>query len=801
MKYFKVSTVALAVTAICFNAYATATDDESIERISVYGKHNELILNSGTATKSDMDLIEIPAAIVVIGKELIEQQGATDLQEVINNISGLNQAGNNYGIGDNLVVRGLGVNYTYDGMYAGGDFGNGFNPTRSMTNIESIEVLKGPATGLYGIGAAGGVINLIEKKPQFESGFQVRAGLGSWDTKQLMLDATDGISDNSAYRLVANYESSDGYRGLSQERSELYSTLLLNTHDTHELTLSAAYIDDSMQIDSIGHPVRILNHDSINGAANDWMALVNDFDGDGDGNFGIQLTEEQRQQLANSIKTSDGFEPFDLGSQAVISPLSTPNKGEELRFKVKSSWQINGDSHLTQQLQYRDYDSSFTRQTGAYNYVYWNRRGEINADPRAPLVIDETIYPYAARRQEYRKQNSREKSWQYFADLQVSWQWNGVEGEHLLSANYENRDFRVKSWSIYDADGAAQENAIPYILDIRNPNWPTKKFEDYAPSLRSNYDKAVSSMGLSFQEVLYFNENLTGRFGGAYTKIKQTYQHLGTDRSPLATEEADTDDKGFTYNAGLNYRITPDFAVFANIAKGRTAYSILGSIAQKDNRPDSESESIDIGIRFTALDENLLGSIVWFDTSRTNIRYNNPLFNDNENDAEFNISVPQYFYDDEDKTRGFEFDLNLSINDALSMNANATYQDAELIRNRNKGTSTPVSGPVKGVPEKFASLWLNYKQSLFGLAGEFNASVGVTYEDERSINSVAFGLPVSTVDSYSVWDAAFGYEAKDWKIRVNLNNILDKTYYTKAMFLGGLPGEERNAKVTFDYNF
>ena len=144
---------------------ANESDENKVERISVYGQQNQLILNSGTATKSDMELIEIPAAIVVIGKDLVDQQGKTDLQEIINNISGLNQAGNNYGVGDNLVIRGLGVSYTLDGMYAGGDFGNSFNPTRSMINVESLEVLKSPATGLYGIGAAGGVINLVEKKP------------------------------------------------------------------------------------------------------------------------------------------------------------------------------------------------------------------------------------------------------------------------------------------------------------------------------------------------------------------------------------------------------------------------------------------------------------------------------------------------------------------------------------------------------------------------------------------------------------------------------------------------------------
>ena len=799
MLHFRLTPLTLAV--LSFNLVADEQKSENIEKISVYGQHNQLILNSGTATKSNMDLIEIPAALVVIGKELIDQQATTNLQDVIKNISGLNQAGNNYGIGDNLVIRGLGVSYTFDGMYGGADLGNSFNPTRSMTNIESIEVLKGPATGLYGIGAAGGVINLVEKRPQTEAAYQFKASVGSWDSQQLMVDATGPLTQNLAYRFVANYESSDGYRGLSQERSELFSTLKIDTHENHALTLLAAYTDDSNQIDSVGHPVRILNHDSINGSANDWSALVNDFDSDGDGNLGIQLNDAQRQQLAASIAATDGLEPYNLGDGALISPLSSPNESEELRVKLKSEWLLDINGKLTQQLQYRDYDSQFSRQTGAYNYVYWNRRGEINANPRAPLVLDEVLYPFAARRQEYRRQYSNEKTWQYFADLQLNWQWADIDGEHLVSINYENRDISAKSWSIYDADGASAENAIPYILDIRQPNWPTGSFDDYNPSLRSNYDKSIIATGISLQEVIYFSDNLTGRFGGAFTNIKQTYQHLGTDRTPLATEEADTDDQGFTYNLGLNYRLIPEIAAFVNLSKGRTAYSILGSISttQPNNRPDSESESLDLGIRFTALNEEVIGSLVWFDTRRTNLRYSNQFFNDNPNDAEYNISVPQYFYDDEDKTRGVEIDVNMDLNEALSMNFNATYQDAELIRNSNIGTSNPVSGPVKGLPEKFASVWANYRHDFSAIPGEVSFNLGVTYEDERSINSGAFGLPVAQLDSYSIWNSGVRYEYNNIRVQLNLNNLFDKTYYSKAMFLGGLPGEERNARLTLEY--
>ena len=772
----------------------TAKSDMEIETITVYGKHNQLILESGTATKSNMSLMQTPAAVVVVDRVLLDDQAASTLQDSVRNVSGLTQSGNNYGIGDNLSIRGLGANYTYDGIYGGADLGNSYNPTRSMTNIESVEVLKGPATGLYGMGSAGGIINLIEKKPQYDEAFEARAVVGQWGNYGIMLDATAALTDNAAYRVVANYETSDGYRDLSSERSELYTSLHQRFSEGHELLISAAYIDDSVQIDSVGYPVRILSLDDIGVATANITAadIPNDADGDGDGRFGIVLTDQQRQQLANSITSAEGIEPYNLGDQGLISPLSSPNDGKESRIKVRHDITLPNNVMLTHQFLYRDYSSDFTRQTGAFNYVYWNRRGEINANPRAPLVVDDVLYPFAARRQEYRHQIADEKTLQYFADLSSSWSSADISGEHLLSVNYETREATVQSYSAYDADGGG---SVPYILDIRNPNWPAGKFEDYTPSLRSNYDKNVTALGISGQEVIYYGD-FTARIGLAYMKIAQDYQHLGSDRKPGVGEELDTDDAGVTFNIGLNYRISEKFATFFNFSKGTTAYSILGSLDSKGNdRPNSESESSDLGLRFTGFDEDLLGSLVIFETSRTNLRYGNDLYNDNEDDVEFNVSVPQYFYDKGDRSRGAEFDLNLALNQQWSANFNTTYQEAVTF------TGDDFSGQTKGVPRKYLRLWNNYEQEFDALSAPIKFSLGFIYEDERTVNSSSFGLPYAVLPSYTAWDGAISYDADHLNVRLNLRNLTDQTYFTRAMFLGGLPAEGRNAKLTVTYNF
>ncbi len=786
-------------------AFAQNTQvDADIERISVYEKQNRVVMSSGLATKSDMSLMETPAPVVIIDRELIESQGVDSLQDLVRNVSGLTQAGNNYGIGDNLVIRGLDANYTYDGMYGGAGLGNTFNPTRSLTNVESVEVLKGPATGLYGIGSAGGVINLIEKKPEFEEKHKVSAELGQWDSYSLSFDSTNAITDDLAYRVMAKTASSDGFRDLKEDRDEIYTSLKYVLNDRQNIMLSAAYIKDEIAVDSIGHPIRIYNAETANGLSAGEVTgadLVNDPTGSG-----VQLSDAQRDQLANSLSASDGLTPYSFGTNGIISPMADANEGEELRFKLTHNYYITDDLFLNQQLQYRNYTSSFARQTGAYNYVYSTRDRIINNDPRAPLVEDGVLYPYAARRQEYRQVEADEKSWQYFLDLRYDFMLGDVDNELLVNANYEDRDIRFKQFSIWDQDYVLTNNdgdvtyqgSLPYIYDIREPNWPSGSFNDFDPLKTSDYNKKVQAWGLGIQHVGYLTEELTTRIGLAYNRIEQTYEHFGVDERYSSsraepTPEASTSDSGLTYNLGATYQPSEDLSVFVNHSKGRTAYSVLGSVAGNEaDREDSESMSNDLGFRFKAFDDQLLASVVIFESSRTNLEYANPLYDALTSGS----NVPESYYDGKEETTGIELDLNAYLNDKWKVNVNGIYQDA---RDKSNPNSSSYDTRQKGVPYVTASTWVTYYADMFNLPEAVNISGGITFVDNRSTNSSSFSIPDGYVPSYTTYDTAVSYTTDKWHMQLNLNNLFNKKYYSKAMFLGGMPGEERNAKLSFSY--
>jgi outer membrane receptor protein involved in Fe transport len=220
---------------------------------------------------------------------------------------------------------------------------------------------------------------------------------------------------------------------------------------------------------------------------------------------------------------------------------------------------------------------------------------------------------------------------------------------------------------------------------------------------------------------------------------------------------------------------------------------VLGSVSGNEaDRDDAESVSNDIGMRVKAFDDQLLASLVVFDSARTNLEYANPDYEAGVSDP----SVPKSFYDGEEQTKGVELDLNADLNEQWKLNVNAVYQDA---RDKQNPNSSSFDSRQKGVPYVTASSWLSYDAKWFDLAEPLTISAGVQYVDDRSTHSTSFGIPDGYVPSYTVYDAAIQYQTDDWKLQLNLNNLFNKTYYSKAMFLGGMPGEERNAKLTFSY--
>lgn len=175
-----------------------------------------------TANKSETQVKETPFSIQTVTRELIEDRGVTTFGEAIRTVPGLtNQVGFG-GMNDRFRLRGFG---TETNLKNGIRRAN-FVAIDDLANIEQIEVLKGPASALYGRFEPGGVVNLVTKKPLAEQRTQMDFSAGRYDFYRSTLDTSGPLADNLGYRLTAAWQDNGSFRDFVDNESRFFSPVL-----------------------------------------------------------------------------------------------------------------------------------------------------------------------------------------------------------------------------------------------------------------------------------------------------------------------------------------------------------------------------------------------------------------------------------------------------------------------------------------------------------------------------------------------------------------------------------------------
>lgn len=176
--------------------------------IVVTGTH---LRESVEAGKSDVPLIETPQAISVVSASDIEARGVTRLSEALRTVAGVSRS-TTYGFYDAYTIRGFDA--AYGSVYLDGlvnEAGVGFN--QELSAVEQIEVLKGPASMLFGQAPLGGLINLVSKRPCEDAFLKVSASTGSWDLIEGTVDANAPLNSSGTLlgRINLTYRDADSF--------------------------------------------------------------------------------------------------------------------------------------------------------------------------------------------------------------------------------------------------------------------------------------------------------------------------------------------------------------------------------------------------------------------------------------------------------------------------------------------------------------------------------------------------------------------------------------------------------------
>lgn len=203
--------------------------------------------NAASATKTDTPLAETPQAVTVITRDQIVDQGATTLQDALNYAAGVRSDA--YGLdsrSDGVRIRGSYPDEYQDGLRRLSDWYTSNTRPEPFT-MERIEVLRGPASMLFGQGSTGGIVNMVTKRPQAQRQGEIGVQIGSWNRKQIQADLTGPLDAEGKwlYRLVAVGRNADTQVDhVPDDRALLAPSLTWRPNAATSLTLQAHWQKD-----------------------------------------------------------------------------------------------------------------------------------------------------------------------------------------------------------------------------------------------------------------------------------------------------------------------------------------------------------------------------------------------------------------------------------------------------------------------------------------------------------------------------------------------------------------------------
>lgn len=234
------------VTVADFLMKEDATQLREIVITAIGRSNNEIPVAAGKANIKPMDM---PQSISVIDNKVLTQQQSLRMSDVLKNANGVYIMGTTGGTQEEIAGRGFsfGSNNTFKN---GSRFNNGVMP--EISSLESVEILKGSNAILFGNVGAGGILNLVTKKPKFQNGGEVSFRTGSYSFYKPSIDVYGSVnnSDKLAYRLNGTYENAGSFRkNVSSERFYVNPSLLYQINSKTQLLLEADYLNDKRKPD------------------------------------------------------------------------------------------------------------------------------------------------------------------------------------------------------------------------------------------------------------------------------------------------------------------------------------------------------------------------------------------------------------------------------------------------------------------------------------------------------------------------------------------------------------------------
>lgn len=728
-----------------------ARDTRRLDSITVEGHYTP----EPASPKFTAPLLDTPRAVTVVPQDLIDNMAATDLIDALRVVPGITfgagEGGNPQG--DRPYLRGFDAQSSVfvDGVR---DVGA---QSRETFDIEQIEVVRGPDSVYNGRSNGGGSINLVSKAPYAVDATRIGVGFGNAGYKRATVDANATLGANSAVRLnlMGHDAGVAGRDEVSSRRFGFAPSFTVGLSGPTRATFSFYHLDTDEVPDS-GIPY-LYSFRSIPAGVRE----VRPTDG-GDSSAFYGLLDRDFRRTDTNIGTVEIVHEFDND----LTLRNTTRYGRSQQ-----------DYILTQP------DDS---QGNVVNGEVWRR-----VNTRAGNTVSAI--------------NQTDLS----GSLHVGGMVNDFTAGLELANEKSTRDrYLVPYLDAATACGQLGPGAASYwnCTTLANPNphdpWVPGSFVDgvFTPAQITRANDPIrttaNTQALYFLNTLHLDPrwlvNLGVRYDRFSTEAPVTWcpELPGTVcprgyQGPHVTEDHRSTAGEWSWQGGVVWKPVEEASVYFSYATSATPPgSFLGEGSDtnpisKQDLDAEKSRNLELGVKWNVLGERLALSADVFETEKTNAR---------QLDAD-----GSYANIGKSRVRGLELSASGKLSDTWSVFAGYAWMKGKLLDGGYVGGQpNPLDGtPLANVPEHSFSLWTDWQ-----VAPNISIGGGAFHVDEVAgsyrINPADGLVTEFGVPSYWRFDAMASWQASEhFALRLNLQNLADETYYTKAYpvhFVAQAPG-------------
>lgn len=719
-------------------------DVAALQSVEIYGQKDQSYRadRSFIGSKVESKLQELPQAVSVVTKELIADQGAVRIGDIIKNLSGVSP----FSSYDDMVIRGFRIEGNKNTQLINGmrSF-TGYWKQPMVNYLERVEVLKGPSSVLFGNSSPGGVINRVTKKPLDEDRKSLQFSVGSFDAVRAFADFTGPMTKDKTllYRLNLGYEDAESFRDLLFDKNIVIApSFSFVPNENTSINFDMLYNDSKSRLDRA--QAVFADGDLYSTPISRTMNATNDYLNEKNFTVTASLSHRFSERLSfNASYMKTGYSE-DLLEHRSINTYAKDGAGTDLNNMVFR--------HLWMRKSYRYMDNA----TAFLNYRLPGKRLAHN------LILG---YDYA--------------------QMKVP-----LGGSQMTATGYRNSD---NTGFIANYDPTKKDL---YLLDPQTgnpvPNVPAYDLNDPIKSHEmqdvSKYFFTSSTVQPTFYSLnsLYLQDQLTA--GKFKLLLGLRYERYSDLLNYKTLEEDQVRQSVFLPRLGVVYEINQQINAYATYVEGynpQTASALANPNAGGPFDP-LENNMVEVGLKTSWFDHRLDITSSVYKIDQRNTLY--PALDSDNPERLEQIG--------KERSTGFELDVQGRILPNWSIVASYAYNDAQILESAND-YDLDVQKP--NAPKNSANLWMRYNLSN-GLFQGVGVAFGINYVDQRNLRIRSSGK--QTIPAYTIANAAIYYKVKKVLIQANLNNITGKTYWVGGYdYVRLFPGAPRNFLLTLGYQF